>query len=751
MQHEIQNETDVLTSRMNDLVVNDENINDVNNDDESSREKKNVETNSIEHDENMYVVMHKASSCFFSVSSEIDYNNYDYGDNDSEMSYYDIGIDDVSFDLSIIKNKSNIVDDDMNESKESSSNDDNCLLEKSKESKLAVDGKKEKNNYFTKPISSKIHPSSKKQKRKQEQYIRSWNAVDVLCHDIMMHVLSFLPTSSIAAFSETARRPNFECFYFLQLQLEHASLWKQFQEAQIPMGNNDSFWNYQHQLSSNNTNVIHDMTPMQSSSVIARLALLSPTKARHLLEEYLQSNSSLHYNMSGSHRLAYFRHALYLEIQKKRKQLPHLPNLPRHLHLPDPSSMPFSLSKQLASISTEQKNKAAAAAAVLMTVVGGAYASYVGVIGSDHLNNNNIAAGQALLSVGLGAFMNMKKKVFFHENNVNTDENENVENSHNSYHHPTQYETIHEHENEEDEMKETHDEDEDEDEDEENEYDQEIYEMEHPRTPNPYDHIASSKDDISKSQMNIKTNSKDTNKSTTESTHAQSTKIKSSVKKPSGCVGVYYSILHKAKQEVKNIVLQSRQSIFTSLSEADKALYTSSFIDCCSSDQNLQTIQQLVHHRGLPVDTFFVTHDGSFTCALHTAAFHGANDILEFLCKGIHLHPSSSSKTNAINELDGGLATIDIQDDNGWTAVHFAAGANNVKGVQILHKYSAKLGLEANNGYTPYRWAERLSNQEVQHELEKLGADKRFLDFKMFGMDISAESLVASYFLGHIG
>lgn len=49
-------------------------------------------------------------------------------------------------------------------------------------------------------------------------------AADFLYHDILMSVFSYLDASSLAAFSETAKRPNFECFYFLELQLQRALL-----------------------------------------------------------------------------------------------------------------------------------------------------------------------------------------------------------------------------------------------------------------------------------------------------------------------------------------------------------------------------------------------------------------------------------------------------------------------------------------------------------------------------------------------
>lgn len=65
--------------------------------------------------------------------------------------------------------------------------------------------------------------------------------------------------------------------------------------------------------------------------------------------------------------------------------------------------------------------------------------------------------------------------------------------------------------------------------------------------------------------------------------------------------------------------------------------------------------------------------------------------------------------------------------------MHFAAGANSVVSVRVLAQYGAKLTVEASNGYTPFHWAERLSNEEVARELERLGADNRFVGRWMFG------------------
>jgi ankyrin repeat protein len=59
--------------------------------------------------------------------------------------------------------------------------------------------------------------------------------------------------------------------------------------------------------------------------------------------------------------------------------------------------------------------------------------------------------------------------------------------------------------------------------------------------------------------------------------------------------------------------------------------------------------------------------------------------------------------------------------------MHFAAGANSPAAVKIIASFGAKMNVEANNGYTPYHWAQRLSNREVLEEFQHLGADNRFV------------------------
>ena len=65
------------------------------------------------------------------------------------------------------------------------------------------------------------------------------------------------------------------------------------------------------------------------------------------------------------------------------------------------------------------------------------------------------------------------------------------------------------------------------------------------------------------------------------------------------------------------------------------------------------------------------------------------------------------------------IAVMNLKDANGWTAMHFAAGANSVEAVRILVQHGAAQSVEAANGYTPLQWAVRLQNQEVAEELRR--------------------------------
>lgn len=87
------------------------------------------------------------------------------------------------------------------------------------------------------------------------------SANQILYHDVMMHVLSFLDLPDLAAFSETSKTSNYECFYYLQHQLQRASL--------------------------------KEVRSVHNLDIVARLADLDESRLEILLQEYLQSNTSL--------------------------------------------------------------------------------------------------------------------------------------------------------------------------------------------------------------------------------------------------------------------------------------------------------------------------------------------------------------------------------------------------------------------------------------------------------------------------
>ena len=58
------------------------------------------------------------------------------------------------------------------------------------------------------------HSRSEVVNRDYEIEFNKRHSSTILYHDILMNVFTFLNAQSLAAFSETARRPNFEVFYF---------------------------------------------------------------------------------------------------------------------------------------------------------------------------------------------------------------------------------------------------------------------------------------------------------------------------------------------------------------------------------------------------------------------------------------------------------------------------------------------------------------------------------------------------------
>jgi len=414
--------------------------------------------------------------------------------------------------------------------------------------------------------------------------ITTLNAVDVLYHDILMQVLSFLSPVDLVSFSETGRRANFECFYYLQLQIQRALQYSHILDFINPFG----------------------IQPLVGTATFSRLASIGPMEAQKLAQECLDPHASLR-TIPLSQRLEFLRHA-------------------------------FLEASQCPSDSANVK------AGLFLTVLGGACASYM---------SSDIHAGQALLSFGLGASLvkAAKDRHLFEKFGTSPSQSCPETNS-------------------------------------------PLYDMDHPCSSDPYHHLGL---DIDQSKLPVQ---------------------QPCLRTPSGCVGLYMRIIRKSSVLLKELIKSQRRSNFLELSELDQTHLSTNFIDACSSDDTLPLVQSIVAKRGIDVDGFYISSDGTETCALHCAAFNGACRILEFLCAGFDEDKPES---------DGGLCDVNVQDSNGWTALHFAAGSNCLPAVRILSSYDADLTIEAGNGYTPYHWAERLNNTDVTLELEKLGAAKRFL------------------------
>eukprot|EP00586_Coscinodiscus_wailesii_P001758 CAMPEP_0172492202 /NCGR_PEP_ID=MMETSP1066-20121228/23256_1 /TAXON_ID=671091 /ORGANISM="Coscinodiscus wailesii, Strain CCMP2513" /LENGTH=703 /DNA_ID=CAMNT_0013261677 /DNA_START=127 /DNA_END=2235 /DNA_ORIENTATION=+ len=450
-----------------------------------------------------------------------------------------------------------------------------------------------------------------------------FNVADILYHDIMVNIISFLPLSSLAAFSATARRPNFECFYFLQLQLERA----------LGMYSIE-------QCSSSSFPII------RGSGAITRLSRIDPQLAKSLVDEYLESNSSLR-NMPLSQRLAYLRHSVW--------------------HAPSARN-------------------------AMLVLLGGACASYMG-------GEMPSGAGQALLSVGLGSAALMKAAATSTAKRPSCSSVPSATTTTTPSHDTpgagsssetaavacTPATTGNDGGSGGDNN--THD----------------TAMLLHPPSSNPYTHC--------------------TCPDASCPLHDNSTRTPSRtpLQKPTGCVGAYLRTTQSALLEVTRRVKQSRAERFRAKSDEERRQICTAFIDACANDADFGRVRRIVHDEGIDVDGFFIGSDGTEACGLHIAAFNGASAIIEYLCAPVDEFDP---------EKDGGLCNVNIRDDNGWTACHFAAGSNSVECVRLLAAGGARLTMEAGNGYTPYHWAERLSNKEVMKCLEELGADKRFLELR---------------------
>jgi hypothetical protein len=237
------------------------------------------------------------------------------------------------------------------------------------------------------------------------------------------------------------------------------------------------------------------------------------------------------------------------------------------------------------------------------------------------------------------------------------------------------------------------------------------------QTPNPYEHL--------------------------QSLQQHPRKVVENAKLPSGCVGAYSRAVARASEEVTRLVKERRRSKFLSLSAEEQRLVGHAFLDACGSDDSLAMVTDMIRVREtIDVDAFYLGGpDATESCALHTSAFHGSLQILDFLCRGID--ESDSAR-------DGGLCNVNAKDDNGWTALHFAAGANSVEAIRILAGHGADLSIEAVNGYTSLQWAVRLQNKEAAEVLRSIGRERETLTGGSWMARTKPLSMIASRFFALI-
>jgi len=122
-------------------------------------------------------------------------------------------------------------------------------------------------------------------------------------NDVLMNVLLYLDVAELANFSLTTKRYNYECFHFLELQLQRATLLgietSCHQQCKYDVANNNS----QPMILPTFEGAI------AGTGVITRLAAMDAQSARSIVQTYLDSNVSIR-AMPLQHSLAYLKQML---------------------------------------------------------------------------------------------------------------------------------------------------------------------------------------------------------------------------------------------------------------------------------------------------------------------------------------------------------------------------------------------------------------------------------------------------------
>mmetsp|Transcript_10307 Transcript_10307/g.30187 ORF Transcript_10307/g.30187 Transcript_10307/m.30187 type:complete len:693 (-) Transcript_10307:224-2302(-) len=542
------------------------------------------------------------------------------------------------------------------------------------------------------------------------------DSVDVFYHDILMQVFTFLDAKSLLCFSETARRPNFEVFYFLQLQLQQSLL----------LDNSNV-----NNIGKSGLEVTHGGSTVEgSASLLTRVARIDMGKARELVEHYQDSNSTLR-TMPLSYSLAYIRHYL---LRNGFHNMFHNTNTNHDESNSHNSSKTAPSSHTLAS------------AAIFMTVVGAA--SLVSSSDASAITMVTDRFGTELPNVlfRVGFVGSLMRAIS--ETERGTAMREKAEQMARSMQAmPAALMPARRNERDQQEQQESEESENQESNKSQSETQQKmnsvlpsLFEMRHmlqemmstttaaekrkeqqPMVFDPYGHLPSEQgagenvNDESKicdDDENSHSSSKESNQAVHVSSNSTADR-----KMPSGCVGAYSRVIHQAADYIAEHTKETRKATFKALSPEDQRLRSLQFLSACTSNDRLDGVKAMIS--SVDVDQFYVGSDGTETCVLHTAAFNGADKVVEFLCAGVD---------NEDPRLDGGLCDVNSKDNNGWTALHFAAGSNSVAAVRVLAHHGAVLNIEAQNGYTPLSWANRLSNDGVANELNELmntvGADQ---------------------------